>query len=207
MEVQVVTGLPELLFCTTIQGAVILGKSLPACPSWNEEVKLSQYFLKSGSAWVAVWRWGLGLPQVTWTFNHWALGSSGPSDHLVKPRSVASRQKISNRDSLTATTLCAFPVSGFSSSHVRMWELDQKEGWAPKNWCFWILVLKKTLESSLDCKEKSVLKEINPEYSLERLMNLQYFGHLMWRAGSWERPWCWERLKAKWVEGGRRWDG
>ena len=42
---------------------------------------------------------------------------------------------------------------GFSSSHVWMWELDYKEGWAPKNWCFWTVVLEKTLESSLDCKK------------------------------------------------------
>ena len=42
---------------------------------------------------------------------------------------------------------------GFSSSHVWMWELDYKESWAPKNWCFWSVVLEKTLESPLDCKE------------------------------------------------------
>ena len=42
---------------------------------------------------------------------------------------------------------------GFSSSHVRMWDLDHKESWAPKNWCFWTVVLEKTLESPLDCKE------------------------------------------------------
>ena len=42
---------------------------------------------------------------------------------------------------------------GFSSSHVWMWELDHKESWAPKNWCFWTVVLEKTLESPLDCKE------------------------------------------------------
>ena len=42
---------------------------------------------------------------------------------------------------------------GFSSSHVWMWELDCKESWAPKNWCFWTVVLEKTLESPLDCKE------------------------------------------------------
>ena len=41
----------------------------------------------------------------------------------------------------------------FSSSHVWMWELDYKESWAPKNWCFWTVVLEKTLESPLDCKE------------------------------------------------------
>ena len=42
---------------------------------------------------------------------------------------------------------------GFSSSHVWLWELDYKESWAPKNWCFWIVVLDKTLESPLDCKK------------------------------------------------------
>ena len=41
----------------------------------------------------------------------------------------------------------------FSSSHVRIWELDYKESWAPNNWCFWTVVLEKTLESPLDCKE------------------------------------------------------
>ena len=46
----------------------------------------------------------------------------------------------------------------FSSSHVWMWELDYKEGWAPKNWCFWTVVLEKTLESPLDCK----IKPVNP---------------------------------------------
>ena len=53
-----------------------------------------------------------------------------------------------------------------------MWELDRKESWVPKNWCFQTVVLKKTLESPLDCKEinQSILKEINPEYSLEGLM-------------------------------------
>ena len=45
---------------------------------------------------------------------------------------------------------------GFSCSHVWMWELDYKEGWALKNWCFWTVVLEKTLESPLDCKIKPV---------------------------------------------------
>ena len=42
---------------------------------------------------------------------------------------------------------------GFSSDHVWMWQLDCEESWAPKNWCFWTMVLEKTLESPLDCKE------------------------------------------------------
>ena len=56
-----------------------------------------------------------------------------------------------------------FPSSqsyGFSSSHVWMWELDYKESWAPKNWCFWTMVLEKTLESPLGCKD---IKPVNPK--------------------------------------------
>ena len=51
---------------------------------------------------------------------------------------------------------------GFSSRHVQMWELDHKEGWAQKNWCFWTVVLEKTLESSLDCKE---IKSVNTKWN------------------------------------------
>ena len=73
----------------------------------------------------------------------------------------------------------------FLGSHVWMWELDRKEGWMPKNWCFWTVALEKTLESPLDCKDIKPDKEINPEYSLEGLMlKLQYFGHLMQRVDS-----------------------
>ena len=93
---------------------------------------------------------------------------------------------------------------GFSSSHVWMWELDHKQGWVLKSWCFWTVVLEKTLESPLDCKEiKPVnLKGINPEYSLEGLMlklKLQYFGHLMWRADLLEKT-----LMLGKIEGRRR---
>ena len=73
-----------------------------------------------------------------------------------------------------------------------MWELDYKESWAPKNWCFWTVVLEKTLESPLDCKEIQPVhpKGNSPEYSLEGLMLkliLQYFGHLMQRTDSLEK--------------------
>ena len=81
---------------------------------------------------------------------------------------------------------------GFSSSHVWVWVLDYKESWAPKNWCFWTVVLEKTLESPLDCKEiQPVHSNGNQsQYSLERLMlkmKLQYFGHLMHRTDSLEK--------------------
>ena len=79
-----------------------------------------------------------------------------------------------------------------------MWELDYKEGWASKNWCFWTGVLKKTLESPLDCKEinQSILKEINSQYSLEGLvLKLQTFGHWMWRADSLEKTLIWGKIE------------
>ena len=73
-----------------------------------------------------------------------------------------------------------------------MWELDCEEGWAPKYWCFWSVVLEKTLESPLDCKEiQPVHSEGDqPWDSLEGMMlrlKLQYFGHLMWRVDSLEK--------------------
>ena len=76
------------------------------------------------------------------------------------------------------------------SGHIRLWELNHKEGRTPKNWCLRTVVLKKTSESLLDSKEinQSILREINHEYSLEGLMlKLQYFGHLIWTANSLEK--------------------
>ena len=92
---------------------------------------------------------------------------------------------------------------GFSSSPVWMWELDYKESWVLKNWRFSTVVLAKTLESPLDCKEiQSILKEISLEYLLERLLlkvKLQYFGYLMQRTDSLEKT-----LMLGKIEGGRR---
>ena len=73
-----------------------------------------------------------------------------------------------------------------------MWKLDHKESSTRKNWCFWTVVLEKTLESPLDCKEihQPIWKEISPEYALEGLMlklKLPYFGHLMRRTDSFEK--------------------
>ena len=85
-----------------------------------------------------------------------------------------------------------------------MWELDCEESWALKNWCFWTVVLEKTLESPLDAGRinQSILKEISPGCSLEGLMlklKLQYFGHLMRRPDSFEKT-----LMLGKIEGRRR---
>ena len=98
---------------------------------------------------------------------------------------------------------------GFYSGHVWMWELDCEESWALKNWCFWTVVLEKTLESPLNCKEinQSILKEISPEYSLEGLilkLKLQSFGHLMWRTYSFEKTLMLEKIEDKRRRGWQR---
>ena len=85
-----------------------------------------------------------------------------------------------------------------------MWVLDYKKSWAPKNWCFWTVVLEKILRVTWTARRSNqfTLKEISPRCSLERLMlklKLQYFGHLMWRADSFEKT-----LMLGKTEGGRR---
>ena len=80
---------------------------------------------------------------------------------------------------------------GFFTSHVWMWELDRKESWMLKNWCFWTVVLEKTLESPLACKEtKPVNSKGNQSWIFiggSAAETEAYFGHLMWRAKSLEK--------------------
>ena len=92
-----------------------------------------------------------------------------------------------------------------------MWKLYCEESWAQKNWCFWTVVLEKTLESPLDCKDiQPVHPKISPEYLLEGLMlklKLQYFAPRWEELTHFKRPWCWERLKAGEEGDDRGWDG
>ena len=107
----------------------------------------------------------------------WKKSYDQPREHIKK-----QRHYFANKGPFSQSC-------GFSSSHVWIWELDYKESWAAKNWCFWTVVLEKTFESSLD------YKEIQPIHSegdqlwdfLEGIMlklKLQYFGHLMRREDS-----------------------
>ena len=146
------------------------------------------------------------------------ITADGDCSHEIKRHLLLGRKAMINLGNMLKKQrhYCAnkSPSSqsyGFSSSHVWMWKLDYKESWALKNWCFWTVVLKKTLESPLDCKE---IKPVNPKGSQSWIfigrtdlkLKLQYFGHLMRRIDSWKRPWYGERLKAG--EGDhRRWDG
>ena len=98
---------------------------------------------------------------------------------------------------------------GFSSGHVWMWELDYKGGWEPKNCCFSTVVLEKTLESPWTARRsnQSILKEISPGCSLEGLMvklRLQYFGHLMQRADSFEKSLMLGKIEGRRRRGGQR---
>ena len=89
---------------------------------------------------------------------------------------------------------------GFSSGHVWMWELDYKESWAPKTWCFWTVVLEKTLESPLDCKESIWCSLVG----LILKLKLQYFGHLSRRTDSFEKTLMLEKIEGRRRRGWQR---
>ena len=113
-------------------------------------------------------------------------------------------------ESLFSNITLGFSLFFFSLIFKR--ELDYKESWAPKNWCFWIVVLDKTLRVPWTTRRsnQSILKEISPECSSEGLM-------WSWNSitlATWckelthlKGPWCWERLKAEGEGDKRRWDG
>ena len=88
------------------------------------------------------------------------ITGDGDCSHEIKRHLFLGRKSminlysiLKNRDITLLTKVCYSQSYGFSSSHVWMWELNHKESWALKNWCFWTVILKKTLESPLDCKE------------------------------------------------------
>ena len=158
------------------------------------------------------------------TVTYFILGGSkitadGDCSHEIKRNLLLGRKVRTNLDSILKWRDLFFAPKGtssqsygFSISHVWMWELDYKESWVLKNWCIWTVVLEKTFQSPLDCKETQPvhLKEISPECSLEGLMlklKLQYSGHLMWRTDSLEKTLSWERLKARGEGDDRSWDG
>ena len=160
--------------------------------------------------WVAIsfsnaWKWkvkGKSLSCVrlfvtTWTAAHQAPPSMGFSRQEYWSGVPSPSPEVSLTCTLHERT------DTFGSTHdgvmweldvrVQMWELDHKEDCAPENWCFQIVVLEKTrrllrVPWTARRSTQSILKEINPEFSLEGLMlRLQYFGHLMWRTSSLEK--------------------
>ena len=130
--------------------------------------------------------------------------------------SFLARKAMTNLDSMLKTT----DITLLTKVHlikamvfpVVRWELDYKKSWAPKNLCFWTVVLEKTLESLLDCRRsnQSILKEISPGCSLEGLMlswNSNVLATSCEELTHWKRLWCWEGLGAGGEVDKRGWDG
>ena len=120
-----------------------------------------------------------------WVLFWWA----GPWQHIKKQRHYFANKGPSSQS------------YGFSSSHVWMWELDHKESWALKNWCFWTMVLEKTLESPLDCKEiQSIHPKGNRSWIFIGRTAAEAKAPILWPPDvkDWltGKDWCWERLKA-----------
>ena len=109
----------------------------------------------------------------------WKESYDQPRQHIKKQRHYFVNKGLSSEG------------YGFSSGHVWMWELDYKESWVLKNWCFWIVVLERLLSVPWTARRsnQSILKEISPGCSLEGLilkLKLQYFRHLMQRDDSFD---------------------
>ena len=127
-----------------------------------------------------------------------------------------TRQHIKNQRHYFANNGLTSQRYGFSSSHVWMWELDHEESWTPKNWCFWTVMLEKTLEGPLDCKE---IKPVHLKGSQSWIFIGSWIvtGGWSWSSNTlatwgeelthWKRPWCWERLKVGGEEDDKGWDG
>ena len=98
---------------------------------------------------------------------------------------------------------------GFSTSHVWIWELNYEESWLLKNWCFWTVMLQKTLESPLDGKE---IQPVHPKGNQSWIFfgrtdaeaETPYFGHLMWRTDSFEKILMLGKIEGRWRRGWQR---
>ena len=128
----------------------------------------------------------------------WKKSYDKPRQHIKKQRHHFANKALNSQS------------YGFSSKHVWMWELDYKDSWALKNWCFWTVVLEKTLESPWTARRssQSILKETT--------LNIHWedwcwsFNTLpTWRKEftHWKRPWYWERLREKKGRQRTRWLG
>ena len=126
--------------------------------------------------------------------------------HLLLGRKVMTNLNsiLKSRDITLPTKVYLVKAVVFPVVHVWMWELDYKESWEQKNWWFWTVVLEKTLESSLDCKE---IQPVYPKGDQSWVfigrtdveVESPIFGHMMWRADSFEKT-----LILGKIEGGRR---
>ena len=111
------------------------------------------------------------------------ITADGDCSHEIKRRLLLGRKAMTNLDSILKsrditwlTKVHKMKAMAFPSSSVWMWELDDKESWALKNWCFWPVVLEKTLQSPLDCKEIkwSEVKSLSCVWLFETLWTVAY---------------------------------
>ena len=126
--------------------------------SENVGLKLNIQKMKIMASGPITW-WQIDGERVTdFIFGGSKTTSDGDCSHEIKRHLLLGRKVMTNLDSLLksrdiANKGLSSQSYGFSSSHVSMWDLEYKESWAPKNWCFWTVVLEKTLGCPLDCKE------------------------------------------------------
>ena len=142
------------------------------------------------------------------------ITADGDCSHEIKRCFLLGRKAMTNLDSILksrdyfANKGLSSQSYGFSNSPVWMWELDHKENWALKNGCFWAVVLEKTLEIPLDCKE---IQPVNPKGNQSGIFIGSWSSYTLptWceELTHWQRPWCWERLKAVGEGDDRGWDG
>ena len=155
------------------------------------------------------WDFILGVSKIT---------ADGDCSHEIKRCLLLESKVMTNLDSILksrditlSTKVCLVQAMVFPVAMYGCWELDHKESWAPKTWCFWSVVLKKTLESPLDCKE---IQPVHPKGDLG----------IHWKDWCWswnpntlatwckeltrlKRPWCWERLRVGGEGDDGGWDG
>ena len=128
----------------------------------------------------------------------WKVSYDQPREHIKKQRDYFANKGPSSQS------------YGFCNSHVWMGELDYKESWVPKNWCVWTVMLWKTLESPLDCKEIQPVHH-KGNHSWIFIGRTDAETPILWPpdAKSWLlwRPWCWERLKVGGEGDDRGWGG
>ena len=145
-------------------------------------------------------RWWL-QPWNEKTLIPWKESYGQPRQHIKKQRHYCANKGPSSQG------------YGFSSGHVWMWELDYRKSWAPKNWCFWTVVLEKTLESPLDCKE---IQLVYPKGDQSWIFHWKdwCWSWISNSLATWceeltpcKRPWCWGRLRAGGEGDDRGWDG
>ena len=134
------------------------------------------------------------------------ITADGDCSHEIKRCLLLGRKAMTNLDSILKSRDITLPAKVrlvkamvFSSSHVWMWELDYKESWMPKSWCFWIVVLEKTLERPLTARRlsQSILKKISPEFLNDTDADSETPGHLIVRTDSLEKTLMLGKIKGR----------